>query len=181
MPWAAACQASLSMEFPRQEYWSWLPFPTPENFPDPEIEPQSPASQVDSLLTEPPGKPICVHVCTNNFIGSRIINIYHSPPPFFFPEGENLLKGGFRFQICSPLAILPWISYLILFCFMNHPSSFLYWSVEEIAWVKWSLFLDQILYLFQIFYYSLANHLIMRTAKVRERMSNSKNLLCLSV
>ena len=42
------------MEFPRQEYLSWLPFPTPEDFPDPGIEPQSPASQVDSLPVEPP-------------------------------------------------------------------------------------------------------------------------------
>ena len=28
-PWTAACQASLSMRFPRQEYWSGLPFPSP--------------------------------------------------------------------------------------------------------------------------------------------------------
>ena len=28
-PWTVACQAPLSMEFSRQEYWSGLPFPTP--------------------------------------------------------------------------------------------------------------------------------------------------------
>ena len=28
-PWAVTCQTPLSMEFPRQEYWSWLPFPSP--------------------------------------------------------------------------------------------------------------------------------------------------------
>ena len=38
-PWTVTCQASLSMEFSRQEDWSGLPFPTPEDFPDPEIEP----------------------------------------------------------------------------------------------------------------------------------------------
>ena len=36
-----AHQAPLSMEFSRQEYWSWLPFPTPGNFPNPRIEPTS--------------------------------------------------------------------------------------------------------------------------------------------
>ena len=43
-------QAPLSMGFSRQEYWSELPFPSPG------IEPRSSALQVDSLLSEPPGK-----------------------------------------------------------------------------------------------------------------------------
>ena len=51
------CQAPLSMEFFRQEYWSGLPFPSPGNLPDPEIEPGSPALQAGSLRSEPPGKP----------------------------------------------------------------------------------------------------------------------------
>ena len=50
-------QASLSMEFPREEYWSGLPFPTPGDLPDPGIEPGFPALQAVSLLTETPGKP----------------------------------------------------------------------------------------------------------------------------
>ena len=37
------CQASLSMGFSRQEYWSGLPFPSPGDFPDPGIELASPA------------------------------------------------------------------------------------------------------------------------------------------
>ena len=48
--------ASLSMGFPRQEYCSGLPSPSPGDLPDPGIEPGSPASWMDSLLTEPPGK-----------------------------------------------------------------------------------------------------------------------------
>ena len=56
-PWIVACQASLSMGVSRQEYWSNVPFPSPGDLPDPGIEPGSPASQADSLLTEPPGKP----------------------------------------------------------------------------------------------------------------------------
>ena len=50
-------QAPRSMEFPRQEYWSGLPFLSPGDLPDPEIKPGSPALQADSLLSEPPGKP----------------------------------------------------------------------------------------------------------------------------
>ena len=52
-PWTVASQASLSMEFSRQEYWSALPFPTPRDLTDPGIKPRSPVSphwQVDSLL-----------------------------------------------------------------------------------------------------------------------------------
>ena len=37
------------MEFLRQEYWKVLPFPSPGDFPDPEIKPTSPALQADSL------------------------------------------------------------------------------------------------------------------------------------
>ena len=40
-PWAVAHQAPLSMKFFRQEYWSELPFPTPEDLPDPRIKPKS--------------------------------------------------------------------------------------------------------------------------------------------
>ena len=40
----------------RQEYWSRLPCPRPGDLPDPEIKPASPALQVNSLITEPPGK-----------------------------------------------------------------------------------------------------------------------------
>ena len=47
-----AHQAPLSMRFPRQEYWSGLPFPSPGNLPDPGLEhihPLSPEFQADSL------------------------------------------------------------------------------------------------------------------------------------
>ena len=51
-PWTVARQAPLSMGFPRQEYWSRSPFSSPEDLPDPGIEPRSPALQADSLPTE---------------------------------------------------------------------------------------------------------------------------------
>ena len=55
--WTVACQAPLSMGFPRQEYWSGLPFPSPGDLPDPGIEPTSPTLASEFLTTEPPGKP----------------------------------------------------------------------------------------------------------------------------
>ena len=42
-PQTVARQAPLSMGFPRQEYWSGLPFPPPGDLPDPGLEPKSPA------------------------------------------------------------------------------------------------------------------------------------------
>ena len=49
-PLAEARQTPLSRGFPRQEYWSGLPFPSPGDLPDPGSEFLSPALQVDSLL-----------------------------------------------------------------------------------------------------------------------------------
>ena len=49
-------QTPLSMEFPRQEYWSGLPFPSPD-LPSPGIEPATSALQVDSLLLSHQGGP----------------------------------------------------------------------------------------------------------------------------
>ena len=57
IPWTVVYQASLSMGFSRQEYWSGLPFPSPGDLPDPGIEPRSPALQADTLPSELPGKP----------------------------------------------------------------------------------------------------------------------------
>ena len=61
LPWTVACQAPLSMEFPRQEYWSGLPFPSPGDLPNPGIKPRSPALQAEALTSEQPGKPILWH------------------------------------------------------------------------------------------------------------------------
>ena len=45
-----------AMKFPRQEYWSGLPFPSTGDLPDPGIKPECPALQADSLPFESPGK-----------------------------------------------------------------------------------------------------------------------------
>ena len=55
--WTVAHQALLSKEFPRQEYWNGLSFPSPWDLPDPGIKPMSPAFASGFFTTEPPGKP----------------------------------------------------------------------------------------------------------------------------
>ena len=49
--------SSVHGDFPRQEYWSGLPFPPSGDFPNPRTEPRSPALQADTLPSESPGKP----------------------------------------------------------------------------------------------------------------------------
>jgi len=74
-PWSVACQVPLSMDFSRQEYWSGLPFPSPEDLPDPEIKPRSPVLQADSLPSEPTGKRLLNIRCLWDFFRLNI------PPP----------------------------------------------------------------------------------------------------
>ena len=69
----------------RQEYYSELPFPSPEDLPEPGIEPGSPALQADSLLFEPPGKHMdattfWVRIYLQNLFSSAVAS-----EPFFFP------------------------------------------------------------------------------------------------
>ena len=65
-PWTVACQAPLSMQFPRQEYGSELPFPIPEDLPYLGTEPTClvyPALADGFFTTVPPGKPkYVVHI-----------------------------------------------------------------------------------------------------------------------
>ena len=69
-PMGCSPPGSSSMGFPSQEYWRGLPFPSPGDLPDPGVEPGSPALQVDSLPSEPPGKPTailkCQYICYPN-------------------------------------------------------------------------------------------------------------------
>ena len=54
IPRTVALQAPLSLELPRQEYWSGFPFPTPWDLPHPGIKPAalaSPGLEADSLTT----------------------------------------------------------------------------------------------------------------------------------
>ena len=64
IPWTVAHQSPLSTRFPKQEYWSGLPFPPPGDLPDLGIELTSltaPALADRYFTTEPPGKPPIFH------------------------------------------------------------------------------------------------------------------------
>ena len=62
-PWTVAHQAPLSMGFPRQEYWSELPFPSPGDLPDPGTELVSPSLQADCLPLSHEGSPPHAYQC----------------------------------------------------------------------------------------------------------------------
>ena len=55
--WTVGCQAPSTEGFPRQKYWSGLPFLPPGDLPDPGIEPASPVLAGRFVTTEPQGKP----------------------------------------------------------------------------------------------------------------------------
>ena len=84
--WTVGHKASPSMGFPRQEYWSGLPFPFPGNLPDPGIEPGSPSLQADALTSEP-----------NAYKGlyrDLDVEAFHPLPlPQPGPGGSNILPG----------------------------------------------------------------------------------------
>ena len=69
-PWTVAHQASLSMEFSGQEYWSELPFPPPGGLPHPGIKPVSPILALSHLGSTNEctrallqASPVCVCMC----------------------------------------------------------------------------------------------------------------------
>ena len=80
-PWTVAYQASSSMGFSRQEYWSGLPFPSPGDLPNPGIEPRSSAFQADALTSEPPGKPIEMQMPSSKLARQiqQYIKRFHTP------------------------------------------------------------------------------------------------------
>ena len=88
-PWTVAYQASPSMGFSRQEYWSGLPFPSSGDFPDPGIELRSPALEADALTSEPPGKMVYIHLHNeiseypSYFISRHLLMVTMLKPPVF--------------------------------------------------------------------------------------------------
>ena len=86
-------QTPLPMEFSRQEYWSELPFPTPEDLPDSGIALKSPALAGGPFTAGPQGKPLfSVDVPQNNSF------------PSFYPSG---LVGPTHLSVATPLLPLP--------------------------------------------------------------------------
>ena len=144
-PWTAAHQAPLSIEFSRQDYWSGSTFPSPGNLPDSGISPVSSALQADSLLSEPPGKPmVCmlscfsyVQLCATPWTAARQAPLSmgfsrqehwsHLP----FPPPVDLSNPGITpTSLCLPALASE------LFFFFNHTSLSKLWELvmDREAW-----------------------------------------------
>ena len=101
-----AYQASLSMEFPRQVYWSGLPFPSPGDSPDPVIKPTSPALQAGFLGDS---AALCVKSHTfqnslkNYMIGSFIIILLTREPLFQIKLFQD--QVGDKMTLCSSVYV----------------------------------------------------------------------------
>ena len=102
-PWTAARQAPLSMEFSRQEYWSGLSFPTPGDFPKPQIRPMSlacPTLAGRFFTTEPPGKPTTLR-------NSPIVSCFwSSDSKFIYVDLMNIEITLHIFCACSLVCVL---------------------------------------------------------------------------
>ena len=105
-PMECSPPGSPAMEFSRQEYWSWLPFPSPGDLPDPGIEPEYPAWASEFFTTDSPGKP-------------------HGPRFFFLfsRRPENMLtfkRHGISCYHCSILSFQhetqPWKTHINKLC-----------------------------------------------------------------
>uniref|UniRef100_A0AAA9RW77 STRA6-like n=1 Tax=Bos taurus TaxID=9913 RepID=A0AAA9RW77_BOVIN len=95
IPWTSAHQAPLSMGFLRQEYWRGLPFPSPEDLPNPETEPASPVLAGGFFTTQPPGKPMA-----NVYIYEIITTIIMMNPGVnFFPF---VLSSSHLYLVITP-------------------------------------------------------------------------------
>ena len=95
--WTVAHQAPLSMGFPRQECWNGLPFPSPRDLPDPEMElasPESPALAGRFFTTEPPGRPKELFRCRESAHTPRPCPTWQTPVSARVPMGYPLLLAG---------------------------------------------------------------------------------------
>ena len=121
--------------FPRQEYWSGLPPPPPGDLPNPEMEPGSPALQVDSLPAEPPGKPVFTYF-------NGIVNCWGDDPRPREGVREVLMLGSLgqvhhfsSVQSLSPIRLFgtPWTAACQASLFITNSQSLLrLMSIESV-------------------------------------------------
>ena len=123
-PWTVAHQAPLSVGFPREEYWSKLPFPSAGDLPDPGIEPGSPALQADSLLSN---SKYTIHKIILNIAISILysIYIYHnktdicwyflyaSPMPTALVKNDAIINNPLYNNIFIIIAQFNWATYQV--------------------------------------------------------------------
>ena len=95
--WTVACQVPLFMGFSRQEYWGGLLFRCPGDVPNQGIEPGCPILQADSLLSQSPGKPFCLHVLPLSYV-------------WLFCDPMDCSLAGFSVHEITQARILEWVS-----------------------------------------------------------------------
>ena len=107
--WTVGYQALLSVEFSRQEYWNGLPFPSPRDLPDPGVKPRCPTLQADTLLSEPPGKPLLY--CTLWQVSIKICNDLFSLAIYqiliHFHYGRKILDISCCFDLVTICSNIP--------------------------------------------------------------------------
>ena len=113
-PWTATHHVPLTMGFPRQEYWSGLPFPSPGKLPDPGNEPKSPATWEATLLWILPY--CCNRHCPVHYHLPRHLQLISNWSVFIVPRSlPSILyntEKGFQWLSTNSLRIqfslLPW-------------------------------------------------------------------------
>ena len=110
IPWTVACQAPLSMGFPRQEYLSGLPFPFPGNLPNTGIKPMSPELVDGFFPIEPPGKSKDFRRCSQS-LGLFFSSFSHVwvPCAVKMRPRDNIVNAGasniFKNMVVDPISI----------------------------------------------------------------------------
>ena len=134
-----------SMEFLRQEYWSGWSCPPPGDLPNPGIEPRSPALQVDSLPSVPPGKPMNTGMGSYplsrlsfwprnwtrvSCIAGRFFTIWPTrEAPFFWPCGYPVVSASFVEE-----TVLSSLNCLCFLLKINLPCLYGSWFLLYIEW-----------------------------------------------
>ena len=136
-PWTVAHQVPLSMGFPRQEYWSRLPFPPPGNPPNPGIEPVSPALAGRFFTDELLGKSF--HSFSSVQSLSRV-RLFATPWTAARQTSLSIANSWSLLRLMSVESVMP-SSHLILCRALLLPSIFpsiRVFSTESVLCMRWS-------------------------------------------
>ena len=115
--WIIGCQPPLSIRFPRQEYWSGLSFPFPEDILNPGIAPVSSALAGWVFTIEPPGNPNSIHISKYNLFQKHFplsflvySEVYHRGTVWFIASALSNLF--FRYVYLHTIKSSAWLTAL---------------------------------------------------------------------
>ena len=111
-PWTVVHQAPLSMGFPRQEYWSGLPFPSSGDIPDSGIEPVFPALAGGFFTTEPPRKQkwnaTVNNLCVKEETKGEMKKYFEWYETTTQQNLWDVARAGLRRESLHPMVLNPW-------------------------------------------------------------------------